>query len=358
MPRKGLSKQRKPQWTFGAVRCVLAVMAVLAPEIGGLPLARSEVELVHDFEILPRGAARRFMLGLDPTKTPDGDDASAPTSEADHSSKKADHSSKKAHADKDVSKKMPSSETASTTLSVEDELKKDYGIDIHNLTANVTHTWGDAKHNVMGLPSYVAVLVGGTIAAIIVICTNSIGGRLAHPLPFFASAEQKMKDQIDQAREKVRILQAAVEAKSLQEETQAEEEARRAAGEAKKQDGPSHDELVGEMLYRTQEVQRSVAGAANDTVKQAAPLVARAAHVQNVLKESMSGVQERVGDLALKEATQMYEKMKDAIGIEDGLEECQMIRSASMFTLDDDSELDPPPFALLVGGILLQRRLR
>ena len=37
-----------------------------------------------------------------------------------------------------------------------------------------------------------------------------------------------------------------------------------------------------------------------------------------MFKESVSGVQERVGDLALREATSLYGKMKDAIGAEEG----------------------------------------
>jgi len=351
---RAVSKQRTKEWPFGAMRLVLAVTAVLAPEIGGLPLARSELETQHtQLEILPRGVAHR--LGHKPTKDPEGDDASPQTSDAGHSSRKAN--AQRDASNKETPKKEPSSETASTTGSVEDEFKQKYGVDIHNITANYTRTWGDAKHNVMGLPSYVAVLVGGTIAALIVICTNSIGGRLAHPLPFLASDEQKMKDQIEQARDKVRLLQAAVQAKCLQEEALAEDEARRAAGDAKKPDGPTRDELVGEMLYRTQEVQRSAVGAANDTMKQAAPLIARASHVQNVLKESMTGVQERVGDLALKEATQMYAKMKDAIGVEDG----NLLDSAELpnwFKADDESELDPPPFALLLGGMFAPAQIK
>jgi hypothetical protein len=228
-----------------------------------------------------------------------------------------------------------------------------------NFTANFTHTWGDQSHNVMGMPSWVAVLIGGTAAALIVICTNMVGGRLAHPLPFFASDEQKLKDQIEQARDKVKVLESALQAKRAQEIAEAEAEAARQRGETPPNAGPSHDELVGEMLYRTQEVQTQAVGAVNDSIKQAAPLLARASHVQSILTEKLKDVRERSADLAMREAGNMYAKMKDTMGMDEA-GDVVMSTSSSMvagadfsswFRVDDENELDPPPFALLLGGM-------
>mmetsp|Transcript_92617 Transcript_92617/g.144472 ORF Transcript_92617/g.144472 Transcript_92617/m.144472 type:complete len:837 (+) Transcript_92617:68-2578(+) len=269
-----------------------------------------------------------------------------------------------------------SSEPNATSTSVHDGYTLgDYGVDVNeihdarvaNLT-NFTHTWGDQKHNVLGLPSWAAVLVGGAAAALIVICTNAIGNRLSHPLPFFASNEQRLKDQIEVAKEKVKILEEAVKIKREQERKAAEEEARRQRGEdVKPEPGPSHDELVGEMLYRTQEVQEQAVGAVNDSLKQAAPLLARAAYVQNVFSENMKLVQERAGDMALREASSLYGKMREAVGLDDdpGGSDAIMHRSSmggydlpDWFTLDDENDLDPPPFALLVGGMFAPAQIK
>lgn len=245
------------------------------------------------------------------------------------------------------------------------------GVDLHNYTANYTATWGDEKHNVMGLPSWAAVLVGGTAAALIMIFFTQVGARLSRPLPFFANEEQLLKDRIEQARDKVRALEQAVEAKRAAEVAAKLEEERKAreATEGPKPDGPSHDELVGEMLYRTSEVQKQAVGAVNDSIKQAAPLLARAAHVQHVFKQSVTEVQDRGAQMALKEATNLYSKMKEAVGADEGptlagvaLESTLASQQEGLpewfkFT-DDDLSTDPPPFALLLSGMFAPAQLK
>lgn len=257
-----------------------------------------------------------------------------------------------------------------TAETLERELE-DLGIDISNYTANFTHTWGKQKNNVMGLPGWASVLVAGVAAALIMIIFSSVGSRLAHPLPFFASGEHIMKDRIECAREKVRALEAAVEAKKAQEKYEKEEEERKAreALEGPQPDGPSHDELVGEMLYRTQEVQRQAVGAVNDSIKQAAPLLARAAHVQAVFQKTVHEVQARGSDMALKEASNLYGKLKGAVGDDSEPSLAGMAIESSMagddlpawlkFNGDDDeSNADPPPFALLLSGMFAPAQLK
>lgn len=260
---------------------------------------------------------------------------------------------------------------STTKATLEGELEH-LGVDISNFTANYTHTWGLQKNNVLGLPGWAAVLIAGVSAALIMIIFTTVGARLAHPLPFFASGEQLMKDRIEQAREKVRALEAAVEAKKAQEQYEKEEEERKAreAIEGPAPSGPSHDELVGEMLYRTQEVQKQAVGAVNDSIKQAAPLLARAAHVQHVFKQSVTGVQDRVGEMALKEASNLYSKMKEAVGSDEnptlaGLALDSSLGSANdglpdwfKFGEDDGGETDPPPFALLLSGMFAPAQLK
>jgi hypothetical protein len=220
------------------------------------------------------------------------------------------------------------------------------------------HTWGEKDKNIMGLPSWAAVLIGGVVAALIVVCTNAVGDRLAHPLPFFATEEQRVKDQIERAREKVRLLESALEEKREKDRLEAEAEARRAAGEPELSKQPDDDELVGEVLYRTQQVQRNAVGALNDSIKQSAPMIARASHVQEVFEHNVQTVKDRASDMALRELGSMYHQMKAVAGGEDLTEDVSGYDLPNWFTLDDDNDTDPPPFALLIGGMFAPAQIK
>merc|ERR1719498_747239 len=162
---------------------------------------------------------------------------------------KAENFRRQLQPDATTAKEETASEEKEEFTTTEPQWEKDIegmGVDLHNYTTNYTATWGDEKHNVMGLPSWAAVLVGGTAAALIMIFFTQVGARLSRPLPFFANEEQLLKDRIEQARDKVRALEQAVEAKRAAEVAAKLEEERKAreATEGPKPDGPSHDELA------------------------------------------------------------------------------------------------------------------
>jgi hypothetical protein len=223
------------------------------------------------------------------------------------------------------------------------------------------HTWGDSKNNVFGLPTWAAVIVGGIVAAIIVVTSNTVGNRLAHPLPFFATEDQNTRDQIEQAKEKVRLLEIALEERREKERILADQEARRAAGEALLSKNPNEDELLGEVLCRTDKVQEAFVGGFNNSFKHAAPLLARASHVQRVFDRNVAQVQDRASDVTLREFGKLYKQMQDATGdgkTEESTADAGGYDLPNWFVLGDDNDADPPPFALLLGGMFAPAQIK
>lgn len=201
------------------------------------------------------------------------------------------------------------------------------------------------------VPAWLQMLVTGTIAAIIVLSCTKFGAWMTAPYWFFPTDEQKLKSDYEEAQYKADQIKDAIEAqKTAQwaekeaEENRLEEQRREAEGDPE-QTRP--DPWAG--------FKRTV-GTYNSMVNEAAPLLQRATHASNTFQEGVEGIKVRMEDMAKKEAAELVERMK--VAMDTNTEVPQGLPEWASFLDFSEYEVEPPPVALLIAGMLAPAQLR
>jgi len=118
---------------------------------------------------------------------------------------------------------------------------------------------------------------------------------------------------------------------------------------------PSHDELVGEMLYRTREVDKKIVQGTLGTIQQISPLIGRAQAVQDVVRSNIASAQSKVETMVRDEVFGLVDKVQETLG-QPKVETPQWLLDFQAGVDSGDTKL--PPVGLLVAGILAPAQLR
>eukprot|EP00933_Yihiella_yeosuensis_P022056 TRINITY_DN1735_c0_g1_i1.p1 TRINITY_DN1735_c0_g1~~TRINITY_DN1735_c0_g1_i1.p1 ORF type:complete len:838 (-),score=192.84 TRINITY_DN1735_c0_g1_i1:218-2731(-) len=165
------------------------------------------------------------------------------------------------------------------------------------------------------LPGWLLVVIGSaTAGASVVLCTK-LADRLCKPSRECVPTEaEKLAEELVAARDRATELEKALQA-AAQAEASAVGAPESGSGEVEEpQQGK--EELVGEMLARSKELEEQIAQGATDAIGQASAVIARADHVQKAFQTGVDDLRSRVETLATKEAKDLSVKLQEAMGQE------------------------------------------
>jgi len=231
--------------------------------------------------------------------------------------------------------------------------------------------------------SWMMMLVGGLVSAFGVIGLWYLGNYLSSPTPYMTGTARLQVD-YEEASQQVESLKVALEQAKLEEQAKKAKEERAHMDEA----AESGKELVSQAqasvaaaeaqvaktlgftatVYETGELPKETEELLKSTIsevrKQAAPMVARAGHVYNVLEEGSNGIRDRLVGFAKDEALSLSMKLQAAVQLpEDQLPllskmKVPDVKEITQFFEGRTSDFDLPPISLFVAAIFAPAQLR
>lgn len=248
------------------------------------------------------------------------------------------------------------------------------------------------------LPQWAVIIIASVSTCVMLVVLSKIAACLGSPVPFFGASDvQKLRAEYERSLESTRLLEEALKKKEAEQaERERQERIRRqqealavVIGEAQavgdggaegppasegghgEADGsadtadchqallpqeaelppPTKDELFGEMLYRTNEVNLLAGKAGKNMVAQVAPMVAKANQAATVLQTNVDAIKGRVQEMAKKEAIDLVKSVATTMGHD--LDESKITENLpDWFNFGNDmGDLDSPPVALLIAGV-------
>lgn len=225
------------------------------------------------------------------------------------------------------------------------------------------------------LPQWAVITIASVATCALLVILNRIAACLGSPIPFFGASDvQKLRAEYEKSLESTRALEDLLRAKEAEEAAAArvemeqalnvapheelEEEAIADAPEpAESLPLPSREELLGEMMYRTKQVDDAAGRPLKAVVSNVAPVIAKANQAASVIQGRVGAIKDRVQNMANNEALDLVKVVATTMGHD--LDE-QMIRQhlPEWFNFGDDlGDLDSPPVALLLAGIFAPAQL-
>mmetsp|Transcript_54410 Transcript_54410/g.129669 ORF Transcript_54410/g.129669 Transcript_54410/m.129669 type:complete len:668 (-) Transcript_54410:81-2084(-) len=212
-------------------------------------------------------------------------------------------------------------------------------------------------------PPSVAMFIGAAASALVAVLFVRLSVFFSKPSPW-AEKRIQLQAEIEEQRERTVLLQTALRKKEEEQERQAQQP--EADGHETEETPPqqpaaqSYDELMGEVLHRTREPERVIADLTGEGLKQAAPLVGRAAHTVNVIQEQIQGSRAKAESLVADEAARLMESVQNALGATGGAQSLALPGwlQGNGGTSSSSSEAQPPVIMLMLNGLLAPAFLR
>lgn len=242
---------------------------------------------------------------------------------------------------------------------------------------------GEAPGADRGRPQWAVILIASVATCALLVVLTRIAARLGSPVPVFGATDvQKLRDEYQRSLESTRVLEEALRA-SEAEATQAERdqmlrdppdphldnlqlpgrtaEVAAAAVTATKfgrnAPPPTCDELRGEMLYRTHQLDEMAGRAGKAAISHVGPAIAKANKAAGFFNKKVHTIRDRMHKMAkdevvglLASVTTTLDQEFDDTQVNDNLPEG--FRSG-----DDFGDLESPPVALFLSGVFAPMQL-